>query len=806
MRQQVIVVGAGVAGLTAAHELSERDFDVHVIERRLNVGGKALSRRVRIAAGGDSLPAEHGFRFFPGWYQHLPNTLSRISTTGKRRDPEREPNVLDSLVTIHENKMHWSNRAAVPVPMHLPRNVGEAESLATLFAELGKLDLAPAELGFFFMRLGQFLVMPEAQRRAKLQKITWWEYLEANTKSRAFKDLICATTRTMVAAKATEASAYTICRLAIRTLADAVGSVDRVLDGPTSEKWLDIWRQKLVTDGVTFHHGWELEDIVFDARGERRIERLCYTHVASANLARLRRLLAPLAQDFLKIVEEERQGKGGTPQAVSLRERFEANWRSFLALKEELESSLSPQLQENLAELTSWLAVTKPLLERCAELRKSVGLLELTDTREQRHRVSCRLVAALIRKSRRDAENGAPEIAYEASVRKFLDKCAAQLPKQPNDMLRRLDEARALFDPYFVQWREDDLRKAARELDIAAKPPEVADFYVMALPVEQMAYHVNRSVMLTTHDPGLARIVQLANHTDWMAGIQFYLCEDADLGQGHMIFMDSEWALTAIEQVQFWRGVGGVPRNVKAIVSVDISAWDRRGRFVNKEAFNCTDDEIAHEVWAELKASVRSERGQHLLHDGMLIGGKLSKGSSFVLDESIAELYDRRKQGAYERARSVRPSVTRDRPGSDMAIPYVYGPRLRFNVEPLLINRIGSHDLRPEAKTKIENMFLASDYVLTETDLACMEGANEAARRAVNALLDQARSNRERCELYEFSLPGGLLKQLTAFATLSSPADLAEGVGKMAAKAADTATKLVSEAFGSIFSLWEKRR
>jgi uncharacterized protein with NAD-binding domain and iron-sulfur cluster len=38
----------------------------------------------------------------------------------------------------------------------------------------------------------------------------------------------------------------------------------------------------------------------------------------------------------------------------------------------------------------------------------------------------------------------------------------------------------------------------------------------------------------------------------------------------------------------------------------------------------------------------------------------------------------------------------------------------------------------------IPNLFLASDYVRTHTDLATMEGANEAARRAVNGLLDAA--------------------------------------------------------------------
>ena len=36
-------------------------------------------------------------------------------------------------------------------------------------------------------------------------------------------------------------------------------------------------------------------------------------------------------------------------------------------------------------------------------------------------------------------------------------------------------------------------------------------------------------------------------------------------------------------------------------------------------------------------------------------------------------------------------------------------------------------------------MFLAADYVRTNTDLTTMEGANEAARRAVNCIIDAER-------------------------------------------------------------------
>ena len=85
MNPKVIILGGGIAGLSAAHELIERNFDVEIYERREFYGGKAASYRVAPtptlgAAGGrglrtkllsnedaSGLPGEHGFRFVPGW-------------------------------------------------------------------------------------------------------------------------------------------------------------------------------------------------------------------------------------------------------------------------------------------------------------------------------------------------------------------------------------------------------------------------------------------------------------------------------------------------------------------------------------------------------------------------------------------------------------------------------------------------------------------------------------------------------------------------------------------------------------------
>ena len=89
---KVAVLGGGVAGLTAAHELAERGFEVVVLEARDIPGGKARSLPVPGSGtdGRADLPAEHGFRFFPGFYQHLPDTMRRI--------PDGDGTVLDNLV------------------------------------------------------------------------------------------------------------------------------------------------------------------------------------------------------------------------------------------------------------------------------------------------------------------------------------------------------------------------------------------------------------------------------------------------------------------------------------------------------------------------------------------------------------------------------------------------------------------------------------------------------------------------------------------------------------------------------------
>jgi len=231
-----------------------------------------------------------------------------------------------------------------------------------------------------------------------------------------------------------------------------------------------------------------------------------------------------------------------------------------------------------------------------------------------------------------------------------------------------------------------------------------ADHYVAAVPVEIM--RLLAGPQLRAAEPRLKRLDKLV--TRWMNGVMFYLGEDVPVVHGHAIYIDSEWALTSISQRQFWRGfdfaqVGD--GSVSGILSVDVSDWSQPSARLGKVAMRCSREEILDEVWAQL--------------------------TDHLEDLDAANVV----------ARFLDPAIE---------FP---NPTQAANLEPLLVNTAGSWADRPDAVTRISNLVLASDYVRTHTDLATMEGANEAARRAVNGILDATGSAAPRCEIWPLREP-----------------------------------------------------
>src|SRR3954469_9658311 len=120
-----IVIGGGVAGLRAAHELARRGgFEVVVYEQREVAGGKARSlEAIPGTDGRGALPGEHGFRFFPGFYRHLPDTMSRIPV-GMGVPPPTPNTVRDRLVGATRILFaQASGKNEIIAPAHSPESL-----------------------------------------------------------------------------------------------------------------------------------------------------------------------------------------------------------------------------------------------------------------------------------------------------------------------------------------------------------------------------------------------------------------------------------------------------------------------------------------------------------------------------------------------------------------------------------------------------------------------------------------------------------------------------------------------------------
>src|SRR5579871_4616897 len=180
MPPRIIILGGGVAGMSAAHELIERGFETVVLERRDLAGGKA--RSVRVSHDGDrtsghelagngggpvghNVPGEHGFRFFPGFYKHVVDTMRRIpSFDGRKAADHLTP-------TTRVGFTQYVNPDFV-TPAGFPLTPGDAGALLRdiLLALAPNADLTPEDLAFFAARVWQILTSCAERRLGEYER------------------------------------------------------------------------------------------------------------------------------------------------------------------------------------------------------------------------------------------------------------------------------------------------------------------------------------------------------------------------------------------------------------------------------------------------------------------------------------------------------------------------------------------------------------------------------------------------------------------------------------------------------------
>jgi len=247
-------------------------------------------------------------------------------------------------------------------------------------------------------------------------------------------------------------------------------------------------------------------------------------------------------------------------------------------------------------------------------------------------------------------------------------------------------------------------------------------YCICALPINAMAPILTSD--LTGADAALAEFLKLVNEPipPWsnMIGVQYYLDADAPMASGHCSYPGSAWALTSISQPQYWRpqwvpdlGSEFKAPALKGVLSVIACDWDNPvdpaknpgTKVPGKSARQCNADEVKREIWRQLVTAAYS-------------------GAAIPPNWFDAHIDDR----------------------VDLK------PKPFYNPTPILIHPPGSYPRRPPAELAgIDNLMLAGDYVKTNTELATMEGANEAAKRAVLAIYAKEATPRPWPEVHELA-------------------------------------------------------
>jgi uncharacterized protein with NAD-binding domain and iron-sulfur cluster len=175
----VIVLGGGVGGLSAAHELVERGFQVRVFERNTRFGGKARSVEVPNTGVGTrmNLPGEHGYRFFPNFYKHVTDTMTRIPYPGNAAG------VFSNIVHGTRTQIARNGKMAIVALARFPETLDDWVAKLKSVVDSAELGIPDAEVLFFVDRLLTLLTSCEERRVAEYEKIAWWDFIDAAHKS-----------------------------------------------------------------------------------------------------------------------------------------------------------------------------------------------------------------------------------------------------------------------------------------------------------------------------------------------------------------------------------------------------------------------------------------------------------------------------------------------------------------------------------------------------------------------------------------------------------------------------------------------
>lgn len=226
------------------------------------------------------VPGEHGFRYFPGFYRHLFDTMRRtpILQRGAERFGPSVRTVADNLVSTEatwlvidppkdaEGKAAKVSRAGardevvgqtlVSFPRRPPQSLQQMITVLESFVR--ELGYSAQDVSRLTTKLFQYMTSSTERRAAEFEDLTWWDFIEGERFTDVCRRHMELGPEVLGAMTASESETRTQGNCVTQLLIDQLMGrkvTDATLNAPTSVAWFDPWRDYLVYRGVKFLRG-----------------------------------------------------------------------------------------------------------------------------------------------------------------------------------------------------------------------------------------------------------------------------------------------------------------------------------------------------------------------------------------------------------------------------------------------------------------------------------------------------------------------------------------------------------------------
>lgn len=288
MNSKVVIIGAGIGGLTAAHFLVGKVKEIHIYEKNSIAGGLA---RTENGPGGGKDTREISWRVYFHFYYHLFDIMKQI------------PSIDDK--TVYEHLVRYRNVFTPEIDPISFLSFGQIFKIVkTLFSSNSRIDY--------------------------YDRYPWRDFIgDDNSEIPQWLGM-----------DRFKGSTTSVQRIGIEQhLRKTKGIEDCVLDGPTNQVWIDPWVSYLRKKGVMFHFSQPVSKITVNDKtiteimvGDTRVTADLY--VLGLPIEVLSRLVPDLVPDGYRLSEFSKQMQVGyqlyLDDFLSLGEKDGIPYQSFL--------------------------------------------------------------------------------------------------------------------------------------------------------------------------------------------------------------------------------------------------------------------------------------------------------------------------------------------------------------------------------------------------------------------------------------------------------------------------------------------